>query len=201
VQRQIPLSRAHKLLLSSLYERAAEAEEEEEWHQAVNLFNRIVKIAPQYQDVPERLAHAGLRARLAALYTAAKTALREERLQEAIDELSEIVSVDANFHDAAELLTQAGMALAEIKTQQRVAELYERGLIHYENREWQEADGCFIQVLETDPNYRDVSKLYLDAHRRARWSGSLLGRVGHKLANLVNASEAEHASETTPEGE
>jgi serine/threonine protein kinase len=201
VQRQIPLSKAHKLLLSSLYERAAEAEEEGEWHQAVNLFNRIVKIAPQYQDVPERLAHAGLQARLAALYAAAKTALKEERLDEAIDELSEIVSVDANYHDAAALLTRAGMALAEVKTQQRIAELYKRGLIYYRNREWQEADNCFTQVFETDPSYRDVANLYLDAHRRARWSSSLLGRVGHKLANLVGASEEEDTSETAPKGE
>jgi tetratricopeptide (TPR) repeat protein len=201
VHRSIPLSRAHKLLLSSLYDRAVEAEGETEWHQAVNLFNRIVKIAPDYQDVRERLAHAGRQARLAALYTAAQAAFEEKRLEEAIDELSEIVSVDANYCKAAELLTQAGMALAEIKAQERIAELYERGLVFYQHREWQEADDCFTQVLEIDPNHKDIANLYADAHRRARWSSSLLGRVGHRLAGLVNTSETEHASESAQEGE
>jgi serine/threonine protein kinase len=201
IQRQIPLSKAHKLLLSSLYQRAIEAEEEGEWPQAVNLFNRIVKIDPHYHDVPDRLARAGRMARLAALYTAAQKALEEERIQEAIDELSEIVSVDPSYRDAAGLLTQAGMALAEIKTQQRIAQLYETGLAHYQNHEWQQADTFFTQVFETDPNYKEIVNLYSDAHRRARWSGSLLGRVGHKLANLVGASEGEHPSETAQKGE
>ena len=49
-------SKAHQLLLSSLYERAKEAAQAKEWPQAVNLFNQIVKVDPCYQDTPERLA-------------------------------------------------------------------------------------------------------------------------------------------------
>ncbi len=93
------------------------------------------------------------------------------------------------------------MSLAEIRTRQRIATLYQQGLLHYNRREWQEADSCFTQVVETDPNYQDIASLYVNAHRRARWAGSLLGRVGHKLTSWMKTSEAEKLSETAHEGE
>ena len=202
VERKHSISKAHKLLLSSLYERALEAEEEQEWHQAVNLFNRILKIDPGYVDAPERMAHVGRQARLAALYRAAQDALQGERLQEAIDELSEIVSVDAQYRDAAVLLTQVGMSLAEIRTRERVSVLYKTGLVHYQNHEWQDADQFFTQVFEMDPGYKDIADLYADSRRRTRWSDSLLGRVGHKLSSLIGpAAPVEHVSETVQKGE
>jgi tetratricopeptide (TPR) repeat protein len=177
-----PDSKAHQLLLSSLYERAIEAEQAGEWPQAVNLLNRIIRIDLKYRDVQDRLVHAGRQARLSALYAASRSALEAERWQEAIDELSEIVSVDADYQDAANLLMQAGRALAEVKTRERIANLYQKGLGHYRNKEWQEADACFRQVFEVDPNYRDIAHISPDARRRARWSSSILGRMGHKLS-------------------
>jgi serine/threonine protein kinase len=194
-------SKAHRLLLSSLYERAVEAADESEWHQAVNLFNRILKIDPHYQDVAERLATVGRQARVAALYSAAQDALQEERLQEAIDELSEIVSVDPDYRDAAELLTQAGMSLAEAKTRARVASLYEKGLMHYRKHEWQQAEYCFTQVFESAPHYRDIAELHPKASRRALWSGSLLGRIGQRLVGWITAPGADNASGPAKEGE
>jgi len=189
VRKTHPHSKAHQLLLSSLYERAIEAEEAGEWPQAVNLFNRIIKIDPQYKDAHERLTQAGLQARLSALYAASKSAMEAGHWQEAIDELSEIVSADADYHDAANLLMQAGRSLAEIKTRERVASLYQKGLAHYRNKEWQEADACFSQVFEVDPSYEEIAHISPDARRRARWSGSILGRMGYVLTSWINSPE------------
>jgi tetratricopeptide (TPR) repeat protein len=197
----ISQSTAHRLLLSSLYERAAEAVEENEWHQAVNLFNRILKIDPAYNDAAERLATVGRQARMAALYSAAQAAIKEERLQEAIDELSEIVSVDPNYQDAAELLTEAGMSLAEAKAYARVADLYEEGLMHYRRRQWQQAERCLVQVFETAPNYKDAAELHAKASRRALWSGSVLGRVSQKLVGWMTMPGEENISESAKDGE
>jgi tetratricopeptide (TPR) repeat protein len=194
-------SAAHRLLLSSLYERAVEATDENEWHQAVNLFNRILKIDPTYNDAAERLATVGRQARMAALYSAAYAAIEEERLQEAIDELSEIVSVDPDYRDAAELLTEAGMSLAEAKAFARVADLYEQGLVHYQRREWQQAERCLTQVYETAPGYKDIAELHAKASRRALWSSSILGRVGQKLVGWMTTPGAENVSESAKEGE
>jgi serine/threonine protein kinase len=182
-------SAAHRLLLSSLYERGREAEDAEEWSQAVNLYNRIIKIDLRYKDAQERLMNSGLQARLSTLYAASRSAMEAGRWQEAIDELSEIVSVKADYHDAAHLLMQAGRSLAEIKTRERVASLYQKGLAHYQNKEWQEADACFSQVFEVDPSYKDIARISSDARRRARWSSSILGRMGHVLTSWVNNPE------------
>ncbi len=183
------LSKAHRLLLSSLYERAVEAEQAEEWPQAVNLFNRILKIDPDYRDVSDRLAHAGLQARLAALYAAAQKAMQEERWQEAVDELSEIIGADAQYRDAAELLTQASRALAEEQTRSRIARLYQEGLTHYQEGKWEQAEVCLRQVFEADPGYEQVAQIYPRARRRANWNRSLLGRIARKAASLVGKQE------------
>jgi tetratricopeptide (TPR) repeat protein len=176
------LGKAHDLLLSSLYERAVEAAQAEEWPQAVNLFAQLVRVDPDYRDASQRLAQAGIQAHLAELYDAAQDAVEGRRWSEAKDQLDEIGSVDPHYRDATVLVAQAEEALAEAKAREDIANLYEEGLAHYQDRDWQEASVCLQRVLTADPGYQDVSRLYPDARRRARWSSSLLGRVGLKLA-------------------
>ncbi|MBN1579184.1 MAG: protein kinase [Anaerolineae bacterium] len=175
-------SQAHKLLLSSLYKRAVEAEQTREWPRAVHLYNQVLKIDTRYEDAAKRRARAGLQARLAALYTAAQSAIGKERWQEAIDELSEIVTVEPDYKEAASLLTQASIALAEEQNQERVTSLYREGLAHYENKEWEPAYDCFSLILDIDPDYENVPRLYQDARRRLQWSKSILGRVAQRFS-------------------
>jgi len=179
------LSQAHKLLLGSLYQRAIEAEQAGEWSRAVNLFNRVLKVDPHYEDTSNRLAHCGLQARLSALYAAAQAAIEQERWQEAIDELGEIVTVEPNYQDAANLLTQAGITLAEKQNLERMAQLYQEGMEHYQRKDWPRAYGCFAQVFDANPDYQDIARLYQQTRRRAQWTKSLLGRVGRKLSKWV----------------
>jgi len=174
--------RAHKLLLSSMYKRALEAAQSEEWPRAVNLLQQILKVDPDHADAAERLAHAAHHARLAALYAEAHRALHDERWQEAVDELGEIVGVDAHYRDAADLLTQAGISLAEFRTQERLADLYHRGMMHYERHEWQAAEACFAQVVQIDADYQNAIRFAGDCKRRARWEESFLGRTSRMLA-------------------
>ncbi len=172
---------AHRVLLNSLYQRAVDAERAQEWSRAVNLFNRIIKVDPNYEDVPKRLARAGLQARLAALYTAAQSALHDQRWQEAIDELSEIVTVEPDYQDAASLLTQSGISLAEKQTRERLIALYAQGLEHYNNENWTDAELCFSQVYEIDSGYQDIARLYPLVRRRARWAKSFWGKLAARL--------------------
>ena len=188
--------RAHRLLLSSMYQRAQDAARSEEWPQTVNLLQQILKVDPEYPEAAEQLGHAARQARLAALYKGAKRALQDERWQEAVDELGEIISVDAHYRDAAELLTQAGMSLAEFKTQERLANLYQQGLSFYERQEWHEAEKCFAQIAQSDAGYLDAARLAAESKRRARWAESLLGRTGRGLAQwLSGANQTEQPSE------
>jgi tRNA A-37 threonylcarbamoyl transferase component Bud32/outer membrane protein assembly factor BamD (BamD/ComL family) len=180
--------RGHKLLLSSMYQRALDAAQSEEWPQAVNLLQQILKVDPDYSDAADRLAHAAHHARLAALYGEACRALQDERWQEAVDELGEIVSLDAHYRDAAELLTQAGISLAEFRTQERLADFYSQGKAHYERKEWQAAETCFAQIAGIDPEYQDAARLAGDCKRRARWEESLLGQAIRTLARWFAGS-------------
>jgi serine/threonine-protein kinase len=185
--------RARQLLLSSMYQRAMEAAQSEAWPQAVNLLNQILKVDPGYKDAAERLKQAGFQARLAALYAAAQEALEAQRWQEAVDELGEIISVDPEYRDAADLLTQAGMSLAEIRTQERLAELYREGYTHYQNERWQEAETCLAQVVQIDAGYQDAGRLHGEARRHARWSESILGRAQRGLNDWLRGPEPQDA--------
>lgn len=173
--------RAHRLLLSSLYQRAVEAEQAEEWPRAVNLFYQVVKVDPQYQDASQRLVRAGLQARLAALYSAAQAAWQEQRWREAIDVLREIVTGDPNYRDAADMLSQASIALAEAHQQENMARLYREGQECLESKDWPQALDCLSQVYEASPAYKDVARLYAEAKRQTRWSRSFLGKLQQKL--------------------
>jgi predicted Ser/Thr protein kinase len=178
--------KAHELLVSSLYERATEAAQAEEWPQAVNLFTQIIKVDPDYRDVPQHLAYAGLRARLAALYTAAQAALAAQRWEEARDELAEITGLDGSYRDAAHLLEQAERALAEHESREHLGALYETALQHCRKKEWQQADDCLAQVLDIDPAYRDTARLRSRVQRHARWDSSILGHITRKLSTWVH---------------
>jgi serine/threonine protein kinase/outer membrane protein assembly factor BamD (BamD/ComL family) len=155
-------------LVENLYRRAVEASQAEEWQRAVNLFNQVINLRPDYEDTTQRLAEAGRQARLSALYSAANRALEAKRWQEAIDELSEIVAIDAHYKDASKLLTSAGLAFSESKAQGKLKALYQRGLEHSNAREWSQAIDCFAQVHEVDPSYEEVAELLAEARSRSR---------------------------------
>lgn len=192
----IAQERAHRLLISSMYERALDAARSEQWPQAVNLLQQILKVDPDHADAAKRLVHAARHARLAALYKEARKALQDGRWQEAVDELGEIVSLDTHYRDAAERLTQASMSLAKYKTQERLANLYHQGTAHYEKQEWQAAEACFSQITQTDAAYRDAARLASDSKRRVRWEGSFLGCVSRTLTQwIAGPKQAEQPSE------
>lgn len=165
-------------LVEYLYRRAVEASQSEEWQRAVNLFNQVINLQPDYEDATERLAEAGRQARLSALYAAANRALEAKRWQEAIDELSEIVAIDAHYRDASKLLTSAGLTFSESKGRRKLKALYQQGLEHFDAREWSQAIDFFAQVYEVDPNYKEVAKLLAEARR-------VTGRTGEWDAGLA----------------
>jgi tetratricopeptide (TPR) repeat protein len=177
--------RAHRLLLSSLYERASEAAQAEEWPRAVHLFNQIIKLDPHYEDTSERLAHAGLQARLAALYSAAQDALAADRWQEAIDELAEIGDIDTDYKNAASLLAQARRSLADAQARAHVAQLYDQGMRHYQNKEWERAASSLTEVVQADSGYDQAARMLAEAQKRVRWAKSPIGRLSRQIVDWI----------------
>ncbi len=102
-------------MVDTLYQLAIEASRAEDWQKAVDLLNRISKLAPEHDDVPERLAFATRQVGLETLYSAASQALEDKRWKDAIDKLSKIVTIDPDYRDAALLLTKTSEALPGAK--------------------------------------------------------------------------------------
>lgn len=169
--------RVHHLLLSSLYDRAGEAIDNRHWTQAVNLYSQILKYAPDYRDVSERLAEAGRQKRLKALYAAAEEAIAARRWQEAIDELTEIVEQAPDYQQAANLLKQVVHALKKQENKERLAALYQQGLRHLVVEEWPAAIDCLERVYRESPDFKDVAQRLSEAKRRSRTIGAILRRL------------------------
>ena len=173
-----PRSRqVRELLLKSLYERAIEAMHAERWPRAVNLFNQVLKIEPAYRDTAQKLAYAGLHARLSALYLAARRAMEAERWQEAVDELSEIVSVELEYRDAADLLSSAALSLAAHRAAEAAARLYDQAIACCDAGEWDAAVVCLEEVRRLNPTHRDARERLALARREARRARSSLRRL------------------------
>lgn len=157
-----------ELLLESLYERATEAMQAEEWSRAVNLFNQVLKIEATYRDTAQKLAYAGLHARLSALYTAARQAMEAKRWQEAVDELSEIVSVEPGYRDAADLLSAAALSLSTHRAAEEAARLFDQAVVCCEEGKWQEAVSLLKEAQHLDPTHRGIQGRLALAQQEAK---------------------------------
>ena len=89
--------------LKMLYDQADRAIEAGHWHEAVDLFSRILRSDPAYRDAAQQLTDAGQQIRLASLYRAATRALESGRWDEAEGQLRQIIETDPSYKDAGEL--------------------------------------------------------------------------------------------------
>jgi hypothetical protein len=101
----VPAPRADSV--ETLYRQAREAMEAERWHEAVDLFSRVLKIEPDYRDVSERLSEVGQQIRLAALYRHAQRALENNQWQAALDQIAKIEALAPGYKDVGELRSLA----------------------------------------------------------------------------------------------
>jgi len=180
-------SKVHQLLLRSLYDRAHEAADAGQWTQAVNLYTQILKYAPDYGDVSIQLAEAGRQKRLQALYRAAEQAIEAQRWQEAVDELGEIIEQEPGYRQAPDLLRQAASVLKKQQQEERLAELYQRGLRHLMVEEWEQAIECLDSVFQEKANYRDAARRLAEAKRGARKANSFFRRLASRWRRKDNS--------------
>ncbi len=174
-----------------LYQRAQNAIQREDWQQAVDLLNQVIKLDPEHTQAAKELVNAGRQARLDALYQAARRAMEGGRWQEAVDELSEVILIQSDYRDAAVLLEQARTAQQKANVAQSVSSLYAEGIAHIEAGEWKEAVRCLSQVQQLSPGYKETQTLLAEAEhhlrsgpRRLAWARATLQRVAPILTLL-----------------
>jgi hypothetical protein len=90
--------------LEDLYGQAEAAMVARHWHEAVDLYSRILRADPGYRDAARQLTEAGQQIRLASLYRAATRAVESGHWDEAEGQLKQIVEADPGYRDAGDLI-------------------------------------------------------------------------------------------------
>ena len=93
--------------LTSIYQRAQQAIQDEHWQEAVDLFSQILKTDPGYRDVADQLNYVGVEMRLATLYRSARRSLEIGQWDQALNQLDMITEIDPDYKDAAGLRVRA----------------------------------------------------------------------------------------------
>jgi tetratricopeptide (TPR) repeat protein len=152
-------------MAESLYQRALEAINTEEWARAVDLLNQALKFNPDHAEASEKFGLAERKAHLVALYNTARRAMVGGLWNDAITNLNRVIEVEPGYRDAEALLIEAREALKKEDTQKFVATRYEEGMIHFEAARWDNAIEAFQEVKNLAPNYERVDQLLSEAER------------------------------------
>jgi tetratricopeptide (TPR) repeat protein len=207
--------------LVALYRQALIHCDEERWQAALDLFDEILDIDPNYKDVQirtgearrvhaQQLAEKGVSLQSGALYQRAQEYLVTEDWGRAIGLLEQVVELDQNYEDAA-------AQLAEVQLQKWLADTYAEAEKLMEEEQWEDAATVFQQIMAEEARYRDVKERLAEARRqqelkaqyeqgmacfaRRDWKGAIsaLGTVVKKEPNyedaFVRLSEARRQQE------
>ena len=155
-------------MAESLYHRALEAIETEEWARATDLLNQTLKINPEHGQAQEQLQLAEQQGFLQSRYNTAIRAMERKAWQESVSKLQSIVEIDPNYKDVQTLLDRSQQSLAHETTQQQVATSYVEGVSHMERERWVEALTAFQEVQRLSPGYKRTEEFLQQAAQKSR---------------------------------
>lgn len=166
-------------LSDSLYKRAIEAINAQEWARAADLLSQTLKLNPSHPEAHEKLVVAEQEAFLVSLYNAARRSIKNKLWEEAISSLNGIIEIEPNYKETAQLLAEARRSLELENGQQYVATRYNEGIAHFEAGRWNRASEAFQEVKRLSPNYQQVDRLLTETERRRNPS------LGQRLTTSV----------------
>ncbi|RMG97302.1 MAG: CHAT domain-containing protein [Chloroflexi bacterium] len=140
------------------YARGLDALKEEQWQQAVDAFEHVQDILPDYRDVDTRLEQARKQNTLHQHYTAARQFMAQEAWDEAIDRLVKIQAIDAGFQDASQLLEEAEL-------QKQLAIYYRTAMEHLQAERWADAIDLLTDILKQKQEYKNAAQLRKQAQQ------------------------------------
>lgn len=151
------------------YRQANQFFENEQWHDALSMFEKVADIAPDYKDTQQKLSFIRQKLTTAlkdndldAIYASGITQLLKKDFKNAAISFQRIVDIDPQFKDALKKLEIAQSNIAPVdSTAQHLDQLYEKGLQLMAQKDWVGAILQFEIILGLDPHYLDVSMLKL----------------------------------------
>ncbi|MBN1218002.1 MAG: protein kinase [Anaerolineae bacterium] len=170
-------------MAESLYQRALEAIDGQEWARAVDLLTQVIELDPGNSEASKRLIGAKQEAILISLYSATKRAIKAGNWEDVVNNLNGIVEINPVYKDAQELLAQARQALERENRQQFIMTRYNEGVAHFEAGRWTDAVEAFQEVQRLSPGYQRVEQLLAEIEqlRNLSWFQKLRQAIPRSL--------------------
>ncbi|RLC75698.1 MAG: hypothetical protein DRJ03_29860, partial [Chloroflexi bacterium] len=143
--------------LLELYEQAQGLLKQGEYQAALDTLNNLTQLDPEYdvadlrQQARENLARE-MKETLDAQYRQAVRQFKNEEYEACLDTLAVIYAQDADYSDPDGIVEPAR---AQAKRQQRLRELYNRGVKQMGQEQWEGAIATFQELQEEEPNYEE----------------------------------------------
>lgn len=156
--------------LKDLYARGLGYFKNQAWQNAIEAFEEVVKINPNYEDTPQKLAEAKLRLEksfqeetIETYYEEGLVAYRQGKWVNAIVAFEKVKELNPNFKDVNTRIREVQSKLDREDENLVLSRYYSQGIEALAADDWRKAIASFERVLQVDPNYRDVTSKLKEA--------------------------------------
>ncbi|MCX4762323.1 CHAT domain-containing protein [Streptomyces sp. NBC_01275] len=142
--------------LENLYTSARTAENSEYWTTAIHRYKKILQADPEYKDAASRRDFCRNRQRITLLQQKMRYHADAGRWQTVLEISEELNQLDPTTTDPEGLATRAHQAMQEAQQTAELENLYTSARIAENAEGWATAINNYEQILQTEPEYRDV---------------------------------------------
>ncbi|MEV6777183.1 WD40 repeat domain-containing protein [Streptomyces syringium] len=146
----------HTARLENLYAHARAAEQSEGWSTAVDCYEQVMRVDPDYRDTVFRRDFCRDRQRIMDLQEVLRYHASDGRWQTVLDVSEELRQLDPAAADPDGLSTRAHQEVEHAQHTARLENLYAHARAAEQSEGWSTAVDCYEQVMQVDPDYRDT---------------------------------------------
>lgn len=157
-------------ILNALYTQGRQYEQQRDFAFALEVYQKIKTQSPSYKDVASRMTDLQRqlddhrqKEMIETEFAAGVTALREKNWARAIYSFENVLKYDQSHRAARDRLREAKQGMASESTDSILARFYAEGLMAMKTQDFAAAIAAFEKVETINENYRNVSKLMVDA--------------------------------------
>ncbi|MBN2090680.1 tetratricopeptide repeat protein [candidate division KSB1 bacterium] len=145
------------------YRKAETFFQQNQWNQALELYQKIALISIDYKDVDLKLRLLKQKfqlpkneSELDEIYARGITQLLKKDYKNAIDAFEMIIKIAPGFKDVQEKLQTARANYIPEQKETDLAERYQQGIDAFNQQQWEDALGYFKQVMVIDSNFQNI---------------------------------------------
>jgi tetratricopeptide (TPR) repeat protein len=136
-------------LVEEHYQRGQQQLKQGQWKEALNSFELVLKLQPDFPGAAERLYQARRKMELDRLYEQGTEYYSQRDWRRAIEAFQKILDMDAAHMDTRE-------RLEEVRKRSSLQALYQEALECERAEQWSKARNIYLEILSSTPDYQDV---------------------------------------------